>query len=97
MTPQELKNSILKLAIQGKLVEQRIEDSFAHVFEQRRGDFHLFFHNLVGSLIVQRIFNIVGFGWLRRIVLQPQIHRETPSHLLLSGKTAVIGVKFHIL
>ena len=26
MTPQELKNSILQLAIQGKLVEQRSEE-----------------------------------------------------------------------
>ena len=26
MTPQELKNSILQLAIQGKLVEQRAEE-----------------------------------------------------------------------
>ena len=26
MTPQELKNSVLQLAIQGKLVEQRTEE-----------------------------------------------------------------------
>jgi len=29
MTPQELKNSILQLAIQGKLVEQRTEEGTA--------------------------------------------------------------------
>ncbi len=29
MTPQELKNSILQLAIQGKLVEQRAEEGTA--------------------------------------------------------------------
>ena len=29
MTPQELKNSILQLAIQGKLVEQRSEEGTA--------------------------------------------------------------------
>lgn len=29
MTPQELKNSILQLAIQGKLVEQRSEEGAA--------------------------------------------------------------------
>ena len=36
MTPQELKNSILQRAIQGKLVEQRAEEGtaeelFAHI------------------------------------------------------------------
>ena len=35
MTPQELKNSILQLAIQGKLVEQRLEEGTAEeLFEQ---------------------------------------------------------------
>ena len=35
MTPQELKNSILQLAIQGKLVEQRPEEGTAQeLFEQ---------------------------------------------------------------
>ena len=29
MTPQELKNSILQLAVQGKLVEQRAEEGTA--------------------------------------------------------------------
>ena len=29
MTPQELKKSILRLAIQGKLVEQRLEEGTA--------------------------------------------------------------------
>ena len=29
MTPQELKNSILYLAVQGKLVEQRLEEGAA--------------------------------------------------------------------
>ena len=41
MTPQELKNSILQLAIQGKLVEQRPEEGtaeelFAHVQEEKQ-------------------------------------------------------------
>lgn len=35
MTPQELKNSILQLAIQGKLVEQRSEEGTAEeLFKQ---------------------------------------------------------------
>ena len=35
MTPQELKNSILQLAIQGKLVEQRPEEGTAEeLFKQ---------------------------------------------------------------
>ena len=35
MTPQELKNSILQLAIQGKLVEQRPEEgTAAELFKQ---------------------------------------------------------------
>ena len=35
MTPQELKNSILQLAIQGKLVEQRREEGTAEeLFQQ---------------------------------------------------------------
>ena len=41
MTPQELKNSILQLAIQGKLVEQRPEEGtaeelFARIQEEKR-------------------------------------------------------------
>lgn len=35
MTPQELKNSILQLAIQGKLVEQRLEDGTAEELYQQ--------------------------------------------------------------
>ena len=35
MTPQELKNSILQLAIQGKLVEQRPEEGTAEELAQR--------------------------------------------------------------
>ena len=43
MTPQELKNSILQLAIQGKLVEQRPEEGTAtellrDILTQRRRD-----------------------------------------------------------
>ena len=43
MTPQELKNSILQLAIQGKLVEQRAEEGTAaellrDILTQRRRD-----------------------------------------------------------
>ena len=43
MTPQELKNSILQLAIQGKLVEQRVEEGTAaellrDILTQRRRD-----------------------------------------------------------
>ena len=43
MTPQELKNSILQLAIQGKLVEQRLEEGTAaellrDILTQRRRD-----------------------------------------------------------
>ena len=41
MTPQELKNSILQLAIQGKLVEQRPEEGtaeelFARIQEEKQ-------------------------------------------------------------
>ncbi len=35
MTPQELKNSILQLAIQGKLVEQRPEEGTAEELYQQ--------------------------------------------------------------
>ena len=35
MTPQELKNSILQLAIQGKLVEQRPEEGTAEELYRR--------------------------------------------------------------
>ena len=35
MTPQELKNSILQLAIQGKLVEQRAEEGTAEELYQQ--------------------------------------------------------------
>ena len=35
MTPQELRNSILQLAIQGKLVEQRLEDGIAEELYQQ--------------------------------------------------------------
>ena len=35
MTPQELKNSILQLAIQGKLVEQRPEEGTPRSFMTR--------------------------------------------------------------
>ena len=35
MTPQELKNSILQLAIQGKLVEQRPEEGTAQELYQK--------------------------------------------------------------
>ena len=35
MTPQELKNSILQLAIQGKLVEQRPEEGTAEKLHQQ--------------------------------------------------------------
>ena len=43
MTPQELKHSILQLAIQGKLVEQRAEEGTAaellrDILTQRRRD-----------------------------------------------------------
>ena len=40
MTPQELKNSILQLAIQGKLVEQRAEEGTAAELVEKitRGD-----------------------------------------------------------
>lgn len=37
MTPQELKNSILQMAIQGKLVEQRAEDGTAEELIQKIG------------------------------------------------------------
>ena len=40
MTPQELKNSILQLAIQGKLVEQRPEDGTAEELFQQLECYH---------------------------------------------------------
>ena len=45
MTPQELKNSILQLAIQGKLVEQRPEEGtaaelFAQIQEEKQYETH---------------------------------------------------------
>ena len=40
MTPQELKNSILQLAIQGKLVEQRPEEGTAQELYQQLQEFH---------------------------------------------------------
>ena len=48
MTPQELKNSILQLAIQGKLVEQRAEEGTAaelvrDILTQRRRDAELLY------------------------------------------------------
>ena len=36
MTPQELKNSLLQLAIQGKLVEQRPEEGTGEELDQKR-------------------------------------------------------------
>lgn len=40
MTPQELKNSILQLAIQGKLVEQRPEEGTAQELYQKMQKYH---------------------------------------------------------
>ncbi|MBR5837801.1 MAG: hypothetical protein IKZ84_04585, partial [Victivallales bacterium] len=41
MTPQELKNSILQLAIQGKLVEQRPEDGTAAELYNKLKKYHV--------------------------------------------------------
>ena len=41
MTPQELKNSVLQLAIQGKLVEQRPEEGTAEeLYKQIQAEKH---------------------------------------------------------
>ena len=53
MTPQELKNSILQLAIQGKLVEQQAEEGTAEELYQQILVAKLVFHfNRKGNLTV---------------------------------------------
>ena len=44
MTPQELKNSILQLAIQGKLVPQRAEEGNAEDLYKQATTASSFFH-----------------------------------------------------
>lgn len=79
MTPQELKNSILQMAIQGKLVEQRAEEGTAQELLDKLPKPKKPVQSLqrMKSLL---IFQIVGHG--QNLVFAQPMQRQSPKYLL---------------
>ena len=80
MTPQELKNSILQLAIQGKLVEQRPEEGTAEELFQKIQEEK---QRLIAEKKIKKESRWAGFFFCNRKTCRGNGCRSGVSHFAL--------------
>lgn len=92
MTPQELKNSILQLAIQGKLVEQRPEEQPVAAFDLRTKKAEDFEFDLPDNWLIAHLEVISKpIPTKQYQVLESEVKKEGPFAVISQSKEYSIG------
>ncbi len=81
----------------GEVFKEAVDDAATNVFEEVRGLHHFFFYGTVDFNVVEGVLNAVALPGQGDIGLQRQVDAKGVADDLFFFKTAVVGVKDHLI
>src|SRR5690554_5125662 len=81
----------------GEVVEEAVDDAAADVFEEVGGLHHFFFYGTVDFNVVEGVLYAVALPGQGDVSLQRQVDAKGVAYDLFFFKTAVVGVKDHLI